>query len=241
MNQFLARFATACSAAAILLSAQSAVLAALTIISDSPDQADEPNLIGLNPFPNNVNPSVLETLYGENNLDRVDDSLDTAFRQTGDMATVKAVARFNNPSIQESFRYLNLNTDVARTALMIHQTAMPSGRRSPVGYNPATDLAGLISMADSGPVFEVQVAGSSNPAKNFAGQDKMVTFRISGANGHPNNQIGNYVLAWEYFSNDDLDYQDVVFEISGVVPVPEPSALLTSLAALPVGRMRRRR
>jgi hypothetical protein len=208
--------------------------AALTVINNSPDQANEPNLIGINPFPNNMNPSVLETLYGENHLSRIDDSIDLAFQQTGSVATIKAVARFNNPTIQESFRYLNLDTGVTRTALMIHQTFMTGGFKSPVGYNPATDLSGLISLADSGPIFEVRVAGSSNPAKNFSGQDKMVTFRISGIDGHPSNQIGNYVLAWEYFDNDDLDYQDIVFEIGGVVPtvVPEPCGPLLGMLGL---------
>lgn len=42
--------------------------AALTAINDSPDFYDEPNLIGDNPYPENANPSVLETLYGESNL-----------------------------------------------------------------------------------------------------------------------------------------------------------------------------
>jgi hypothetical protein len=152
---------------------------------------------------------------------------------------VKAVARFNNPTVQESFRYLNLATNIAKTSLRIQHG--PPTFQSPVGYYPATELSGLIPLADSGPIFEVLVAGSSNPAANFLGQDKMVTFRISGVDGHPNNQIGNYVLAWEYFSNDDLDYQDVVFEINGVVPVPEPSTFVISLAALAFARIRCRR
>lgn len=239
MKRFVTRFAISCAAAVLSLGFQFGALAALTVINDAPNQFNEPNLIGVNPFPNNLNPSVLETLYGENNLSRIDDSLDVAFQQTGNMATVKAVARFNNPSVQESFRYLNLDSGVSRTALMIHQTPTSSGRQSPVGYNPATDLSGLIPLADSGSIFEVQVAGSSNPAKNFSGQDKMVTFRISGADGHASNQIGNYVLAWEYFSNDDLDFQDVVFEIGGVIPVPEPSGLHLVALALSL-RIRRR-
>ncbi len=56
---------------------------ALTPIFDSPDQHNEPNLFGINPFLGNPNPSVLETLYGESNLRRVDDSYDRAFRHTG--------------------------------------------------------------------------------------------------------------------------------------------------------------
>jgi hypothetical protein len=244
VKRLFTRFAISCTVAVLSLVFQLGAPAALTVINNSPDQGDEPNLVGTNPFPNNLNPSVLATLYGENNLTRIDDSLDIAFQQTGSVATVKAVARFNNPTIQESFRYLNLDTNVARTALTIHQTFITTGFKSPVGYNPATDGSGLISLADSGPIFEVRVAGASNPAKNFSGQDKMVTFRISGADGHPSNQIGNYVLAWEYFDNDDLDYQDVVFEIGGVVPtsVPEPCGLLLGMLALSWSMpMRRRR
>lgn len=239
MKRLLTRFAIVGVAVALSLSFQFGALAALTVINDAPDQYNEPNLIGVNPFPNNLNPSVLETLYGENNLSRIDDSLDMAFRHNGDLATVKAIARFNNPTIQESFRYVNLESSVTRTALQIHR-ARPSSL-SPVGYNPATDLSGLIPLADSGPIFEVRVSGWSNPAKNFVGQDMMVTFRISGADGRANNQIGNYVLAWEYFSNDDLDFQDVVFEISGVTPiaVPEPSGWLLAVFAMLV-RIRRR-
>ena len=51
-----------------------------------------------------------------------------------------------------------------------------------------------------------------------------MTFEIVGTAGHPNNQIGNYVLAWELFPNADMDYQDVVFELTGAVPVPEPTS-----------------
>src|SRR5262245_23284961 len=75
--------------------------AAFTPISNSPDEFNEPNLLGINPYPGNLNPSVLSTLYGENNLRRVDDSFDTGFRHTGTSATVKPVARFNNPVLED--------------------------------------------------------------------------------------------------------------------------------------------
>jgi hypothetical protein len=46
------------------------VRGALTTIVDSPDIYDEPNLIGMNPYAGNLNPSVLESLYGEANVVR---------------------------------------------------------------------------------------------------------------------------------------------------------------------------
>jgi hypothetical protein len=55
---------------------------------------DEPNLIGVNSFPGHLAPSVLETLYGEANLRRIDDRYDIAFRHTGVEATVTTVAHF---------------------------------------------------------------------------------------------------------------------------------------------------
>ena len=100
MKRLFTRLAIPCMAAVLSLGFQLGALAALTVIKDAPDQFNEPNLIGINPFPNNLNPSVLETLYGENNLGRIDDSFDVAFQQTGSVATVKAVARFNNPIFQ---------------------------------------------------------------------------------------------------------------------------------------------
>ena len=93
-------------------------------------------------------------------------------------------------------------------------------------------------IADSGAVFELGARSrvTSNPAKNDLGQDKLVTFEIIGTAGHPNNQVGNYVLGWEYFA--DYDFQDGVFELSGAVPVPEPGCWLWTIGAL-VGFIRR--
>jgi hypothetical protein len=60
----------------------------------------------------------------------------------------------------------------------------------------------------------------------------MVTFEIIGNDGHPNNAIGSFVVGFEYFPADDLDFQDVVYELSGVTALPEPttSALLFAVA-----------
>jgi hypothetical protein len=203
----------------------------LTPILDSPDEQNEPNLFGVNPFPGNPNPSILETVYGEQNLRRVDDLLDRAFRHTGDEATAKAIARFNNPSIEEQLTFFNPDLVVGGFVLRFDRMS-PGG--FPLGYNPATIGSGLIPRAMSGDVFELRISSrsSSNRARNDFGQDKMVTFEIIGTEGHPENQIGNFVVGWEYFGIDDFDFQDVVFELGGVIPVPEPATWLLAASAL---------
>jgi len=202
--------------------------AAPTPISNSPDNNDEPNLIGTNPFPGNLNPSVLETLYGELNVARIDDLQDTRFIHTGSGASVKAAARFTISAAPLGF--------------------FPNGTGSfvPVftmgGNNYAVTGGGVLDPVDTGPSFTLALRFggtlyNSNPAANVPHPniiDHLVTYQIVGNSGHPNNAIGAYVLAWEVGgSNTDNDYQDLVYEISGVSPVPEPtSLLLLTVAAL---------
>jgi hypothetical protein len=217
--------------------------AAFTTIANAPDQFNEPNLIGVNPYPLNSNPSVLESLYGESNLRRVDDSFDHAFRHTGSQATVKAVARFNNTSVDMRLRYYHLVEDNSAT---VHSFArVPPAGLFPYGYNTQTQTNNPILLSASGSVFELGLGPRmrSHSIHNTGGQDMLVTFEIVGNAGHPNNQIGNYVLGWEYFPNDDLDFQDAVYELSGAVPVPEPASGLPAglvLACLSCARRLRR-
>jgi len=215
----------------VVFGVTSIVGAVQTPIADSPDANNEPNLLGVNPYPDNLNPSVLESLYGESNLRRVDDALDRAFRHTGDHAIVKAVARFNHPSIEEQFAYFDPSAGNWQTVLRFQR--VPPNFLYPVGYVLPTVLDGVIPRSESGPVFEVRARSqiTSNPSHNPSGQDMLVTFEIVGVAGHPNNQIGNYVLAWEVFPNTDMDYQDVVFELSGAVPVPVPEPTSCALIA----------
>jgi hypothetical protein len=140
-------------------------------------------------------------------------------------ATVKAVARFNNPSIEDRLRFFNPATDFSR---VVHGfSRVPPAGLYPVGYNPDTQFSNPIELAESGPVFELGLSSGrrSNPIRNTVYQDMMVTYEIIGNAGHPNNQIGYFVVGWEAFPNDDLDFQDVVYEIGGAAPVPEPASL----------------
>ena len=80
------------------------------------------------------------------------------------------------------------------------------------------------------------------------GLDHMVTWEITGNAGHAGNVVGNYVVAWEEGSDHersggfDRDYNDLVVEVSGVTPIPEPATVvLLGVAGLVLGRGRRRR
>jgi hypothetical protein len=217
-----------------------AARADLTTIANAPDRWDEPNLIGVNPYPLNLNPSVLETLYGESNLRRVDDLYDRAFRHTGSQATVRAMARFNETSTEMILRYYNRDTGSSGTVHTFQRIGS-----FPFGYNTRTQINNPILPSASGSVFELGLENMkrSHSIHNRNGQDMLVTYEIIGNAGHPNNQIGNYVLAWEYWWNDDLDFQDGVYELSGAVPLPEPASCLMAgllLALLSCARWRRR-
>lgn len=213
----------------LLASQSSSVLAAFTPIGDSPDRHDEPNLIGVNPFPNNPNPSVLETLYGEHNLLRIDDAGDVAFFHTGVEANVKAVARFS--SIGYRLWLLPNRTGQQDFLFDVIRGATISG---PQGYVLPTQGSGKIARANSGPVFGLKFDSyaRSDPRLNNSGYDQLATFQIVGNAGHPNNVIGNLVLAWEASPLNDIDFQDMVYEISGVVPVPEPAGWILASSSL---------
>jgi hypothetical protein len=205
------------------------VVAALTTVENSPDSFDEPNLFGVNPFPGNANPSILETLYGESNVMRVDDELDRFMVHSGTTASVKAIAKFvgfNNP-------HFGFFPNASTTFVSLFTLG---------GSAYSVTGSGQIDAFASGGTFAtgIRFGGSiysSNPAANPVFPsivDRLVTYRIVGNEGHPTNSIGAYVLGWEAgATNSDNDYQDVVFEIDGVSAVPEPmSAAPLALCAL---------
>jgi hypothetical protein len=85
------------------------------------------------------------------------------------------------------------------------------------------------SIASNNTNCTVTYLWSSLVSDNIDGMDHMQTYVVTGGPS-----AGNYVLAWEDLPNlGDVDYQDLVVEVSGVQPVPEPATvLLLGLGAL---------
>jgi hypothetical protein len=73
---------------------------------------------------------------------------------------------------------------------------------------------------------------SSVQALNADGNDHMVTFQVTNADG----SSGGYLLAFEDRSvtnGTDFDHNDAVIQVQGVTPTPEPATMIMALTALP--------
>ncbi|PID81048.1 hypothetical protein CSB20_04225 [bacterium DOLZORAL124_64_63] len=195
---------------------------------------------------------ILDSLYGWGNLERIDDAVDThwVLANTGGPNALDggAIAQAKYAGFGETFGYW-----AGGTFHDLFSIAPGSGNNfdNGIGLNP-TVLDGTIDEAivGSGP-FELgldpsgtNMVWSSDPTKNDKrkGQflDHMVTYRIVGG---ANNEIGNYVVAWEDLPIlGDHDYNDVVIELSGVRPTPEPgTVILMGLGLLGLGILQLRR
>jgi hypothetical protein len=228
--------------AALLMLMAAPGLAAFTPIQNALDETDEPNLIGINPYPDNLNPSVIETLYGEHNVVRVNDLFDGTFYFTDQVATVKAVAQFSQSGN-------TIRVGSIRSPRTVTVTSWATGTQ---GYRLPEFLTGTITdRARFGESFYLELNGRngrifSEAELNAAGSDQVVTYRVVGNDGFPTNPIGSYVLAWEVElrPGGDSDFQDVVLELRGVtLAVPEPSTAVTislSMLAIVVWRTRSR-
>lgn len=156
---------------------------------------------------------VLDTLYGIDNLTRVDDGLDSLWVDTNGGATAKA----KYAAYDHAFWVLN-NTDLTKL--------FDVG-----GYGQSVSGEGFVDFADGDDfqlVLETKDTGiiwNSTPSDNANGFDAMVTHYIE-----EGDSAGNYVIAWEDLGpGGDSDYNDVVIELHGVeptTPVPEPATML---------------
>jgi hypothetical protein len=188
-------------AATAALCALAAIPAAATLTPVFPTpHAGEVSLLGAG--------GILDTLYGLDNVSRVDDDLDRLWHFTG--MSAKAQARY--AGYTQNFGYL--------------PGANGGGFVSLCGVTTTGYLGGspAASFSTAAPFrFADDPSGSplwtSRPADN-GGEDHMVTWLITGGPS-----AGGYVLAWEDLPlrSSDKDYNDLVVEVR---PVPEPATLL---------------
>ncbi|MFB3907480.1 MAG: PEP-CTERM sorting domain-containing protein [Candidatus Eisenbacteria bacterium] len=199
---------------------------------------------------------VMDQLYGVGNYERIDDGLDQVWYNQGDAST-RAEARF--AAHLHTFGFFQDAAGV-QDATTFHSVFDVTGN----GYFAGGQ--GSFSSNDSGSIFRFGLLDKVNTpndpsddhfwgsleAENDPGSlDHMVTFRILGGVGQDyqngqwvdrQNVAGNYVVAWEDLNPGDQDYNDLVVEVSGVRPVPEPATLtLFGLGLASVGLLRRRK
>ncbi len=180
---------------------------------------------------------ILDTLYGLPNLVRVDDTWDMTWYFDGPTGTAEAQAKYAGFS-----QYLYAGVSKVSKHLLF---VVPSGMSGYLSGIPSdtfsADDPGL------GPIFHFydDPNGGSSPlvmssvsAENaaYAGQpaglDRMVSWR--------NKLTGHYIMAWE--DRNDLDYNDIVYEFSGIHPVPEPATMsLLGLGILGLFGLKRKR
>lgn len=232
---------SASGAAALLLLGAGSAYAALTPVN-SPN-GSEPNLIN-----NSSQPSVMNYLYGAGNYTRIDDSVDQIWSVSSGNTFV--VAKFaGNGEVLGYFPGASGPTN-ASTFQALYSVGgsgyAVSGSSS--GLNQNTFRWGIQAGAAQGTQYF-----SSSPVDNLldssAFKDHMVTFKITGNAGHPNNAIGDFVIAFEDLIENskkglasDRDFNDAVFQVKpSNLAVPEPATYLLLGSALLLTLVAKRR
>ncbi len=170
---------------------------------------NEPDLEG--PNQNSGQEGILDYLYGLSNIVRVDDALDQIWQGTNveASATVMFFER-NEPTAEYDFGYLTGVSDY-------HPLFTAEG----AGYN--VDGDGTFTTGDP---FRFWMSPdspdrfSSQQSENVQNFDHMVTWHVL-----QGPKAGAYVMAWEEGTPGDQDYNDLILEVMGVNPVPEPGSL----------------
>ena len=165
---------------------------------------------------------ILDTEFGLDSLQRIDDDVDQYWAVTGEI-TATAVAK--HAGFSQNFGFIS--SDDAFTSLLYvpYMDAQSGSSNDPaIGDTVRFGLTrGAKPPKGNKPVF------SSDPSDNVLcgfffctdPQDHMVSWLITDGQ-----YAGDYVLAWEdLMFLGDRDYNDLVVRVSGVSVVPVPAAI----------------
>lgn len=177
------------------------------------------------PGPETPLTTILDTLYGSGNYVRVSDVSDNTWWQIVNPGGATVVAKYagNNNALWTAAIGGALDTWVVNGAV---------GNTGNIAANPNPFLFADVttdgSLSLSGNNYFVSDAALHN------GEDHMVTFKLLGA-AYQNTDT--YVIAWEDLryldagggNRSDLDFNDLVVEVSGVKPVPDGGSTVALL------------
>jgi hypothetical protein len=185
---------------------------------------------------NGPNPGtgIMEYIYGTGNFSRVPDPNDTLWAGSPGKIEFKAVYAGATQNLCTADP-----TGNSISAILSAQgnSATPSRSGSVATFTPTSQP--FLFLDDTSPSGYNKAY--SDAALN-GGVDRMVTFAVTGyltRPGDPNSSQAfsdgtHYVLGFE--DGTDYDYNDLVVEVSGVAPVPEPATMLAgALLLLPFG------
>ena len=169
---------------------------------------------------------ILDQLYGLGNLVRVDDDFD----QIWNPANGDTMAQAKFADFSQEFGYIPQGRDGSYNAADFVHLFDVAGGTNGIGFGGPS---AALSSGDVNFIWALNPSGSplwtSWLGLNSDSVDHMVTWRISGNEGSPNNPIGGYVIAWEDLQfgdpESDHDFNDLVVEVN-IAPVPIPPAFL---------------
>ena len=178
---------------------------------------------------------VMEYLYGTGNFARVDDSSDIQWIGSPGGASFEAVyAGASQALYTAGLSGSPISSTPILTASGNYATPVRTG--SFVAINPVSQPFLFLDEANGNYAY-------SDPALSSGGVDRMITFAVTGYLTTPgtgsswtafSDGTTHYVIAFE--DGTDMDYNDLVVEVSGVAPVPEPTTVIAgALLLLPFG------
>lgn len=173
------------------------------------------------------NGGILDTLYGLDNIVEIHE--DQYWINSGQGS---AAAQAKWAGYVQHFGYLpGISDDDFEYLFAVSANGYLAG--SPSAAMPVADTGEVFRFADFPGSLTLW---SSQADDNTDNSDHMKTFLITGGDS-----AGNYAICWEDLPDlGDRDYQDLVVEVSGVTPVPEPATVaLLGLSSVVLIRRRR--